>query len=362
MGMNSFCELGLLLALLCSFCWVTTVAQCKTGCDLAFGSYYITQGQIFGNISVLFDGISFVDIQQYNPEASSQDSILFDTRLNITFTCDCNDGILGHTFRYPLKRGDTYNGVARTYANLTDVTWLQAVNSYAPTEIPDNGSLNVTVNCSCGDADISRDYGLFLTYPLRQGENLSGLASAFNISSSLLQRYNPNANYNSGRHLVFIPFKDSSGSYRPLQLSNGGIPAGAVVGIVVAGIAAMSILVICYFMVYKRKKTKASLLSSPFEDAPINDSPYPGYRVLIANLSRTYSCYLRVLHYLINQNTGPPFLMVRVMHSLLLEELGFLLTLFAILYLLEEKEPMVHQMPADNCPKQGHLSVKWLST
>ncbi|KAL4184895.1 hypothetical protein AMTRI_Chr10g3320 [Amborella trichopoda] len=276
MGMNSFCELGLLLALLCSFCWVTTVAQCKTGCDLAFGSYYITQGQIFGNISVLFDGISFVDIQQYNPEASSQDSILFDTRLNITFTCDCNDGILGHTFRYPLKRGDTYNGVARTYANLTDVTWLQAVNSYAPTEIPDNGSLNVTVNCSCGDADISRDYGLFLTYPLRQGENLSGLASAFNISSSLLQRYNPNANYNSGRHLVFIPFKDSSGSYRPLQLSNGGIPAGAVVGIVVAGIAAMSILVICYFMVYKRKKTKASLLSSPFEDAPINDSPYPG--------------------------------------------------------------------------------------
>ncbi|CAI0460319.1 unnamed protein product [Linum tenue] len=38
-----------------------------------------------------------------------------------------------------------------------------------------NAVVNVTVNCSCGDSSISRGYGLFVTYPLRQDASLNSL-------------------------------------------------------------------------------------------------------------------------------------------------------------------------------------------
>ncbi|CAI0550926.1 unnamed protein product [Linum tenue] len=53
-----------------------------------------------------------------------------------------------------------------------------------------NAVVNVTVNCSCGDSSISRGYGLFVTYPLRQGDNLESIARGSNVSAELLQQYN----------------------------------------------------------------------------------------------------------------------------------------------------------------------------
>ncbi|MFS7967144.1 putative non-specific serine/threonine protein kinase [Helianthus anomalus] len=47
------------------------------------------------------------------------------------------------------------------------------VTSYDRNPIPnDDATINVMVNCSCGNSSVSKDYGLFLTYPLRVGETL----------------------------------------------------------------------------------------------------------------------------------------------------------------------------------------------
>lgn len=84
---------------------------------------------------------------------------------------------------------------------------MQRVNIYEPTEIPAGVSLNVTVNCSCGDVDVSKSYGLFATYPLQPQENLSILANKSGVPTELLEMYNPGYNFSSGAGIVFVPAK-----------------------------------------------------------------------------------------------------------------------------------------------------------
>jgi len=109
-------------------------------------------------------------------------------------------------FSYDLVSQDTYTTIAsNNYANLTTADWIHRFNTYDPNRIPDSGSINVTVNCSCGDSSVSKDYGLFLTFPLRPGESLDTVSSSLNLSSDLIRRYNPGVNFDSGSGLVYIP-------------------------------------------------------------------------------------------------------------------------------------------------------------
>lgn len=63
---------------------------------------------------------------------------------------------------------------------------------------------------------MSPDYGLFITVPLRSGDSLNIVAQRMNVSASLLQRYNPDADFSTGTGLVYVPAQDRNGSYRPL--------------------------------------------------------------------------------------------------------------------------------------------------
>lgn len=149
------------------------------------------------------------DIVDYNKDTiPNKDSVKADIRVNVPFPCDCINGeYLAHTFQYDVQTGDTYEKIAvNNYANLTNVQWLRNFNTYPPDNIPDTGTLNVTVNCSCGNAEVD-DYGLFATYPLRPGETLGTVASQTKLDSRLLQRYNPSVNFNQGSGLAFIPAK-----------------------------------------------------------------------------------------------------------------------------------------------------------
>ncbi|KAF5944207.1 hypothetical protein HYC85_018284 [Camellia sinensis] len=131
------------------------------------------------------------------------------TRIHVPFSCECMNGdFLGHTFTYITQTDDTYDKIARVaFANLTNIYWLQRVNKYDPTRIPDFVPINVTVNCSCGDQHVSKDYGLFATYPLRPGQNLSSVAAESGVSPELLQSYNPGSDFGAGYGLVFVPAK-----------------------------------------------------------------------------------------------------------------------------------------------------------
>jgi chitin elicitor receptor kinase 1 len=104
-----------------------------------------------------------------------------------------------------MLRNDTYWKIARSYyAHLTDIYSLTKFNRYVPTQIPTGAIVKVTVNCSCGNMSVSEKYGLFETYPLQSGENASSVASKYNISAELLQKYNPGVSFSSGA-ILYIP-------------------------------------------------------------------------------------------------------------------------------------------------------------
>lgn len=206
-------RLGFLLLPLVLFSLVLAAeSACKQGCPLALGSYYMWSGSNLTYISEVMSSSLLTtpdDIVLYNKDTiPNKDSVQAFIRVNVPFPCDCIDGqFLAHTFQYDVQTQDTYEQVARVvFSNLTDVTWLRRFNTYEPDNIPDTGTLNVTVNCSCGNTDVA-DYGLFITYPLRTGETLGSVASDVSLDSGLLQRYNPDVNFNQGSGLVYIPGK-----------------------------------------------------------------------------------------------------------------------------------------------------------
>jgi len=51
-----------------------------------------------------------------------------------------------------------------TFSNLTTSEWIERFNVYTSSDIPEFVKVNVTVNCSYGDREVSKDYGLFITY------------------------------------------------------------------------------------------------------------------------------------------------------------------------------------------------------
>ncbi|CAL9207032.1 unnamed protein product [Musa hybrid cultivar] len=231
-------------------------SSCQTGCNLALGSYYVTPNDNLTYIASLFNAGNANSLLPYNTNITNVNSIKTGSRVNVFFTCDCLNGdFLGHNFSYVVVQGDTYTTIAQTvYNNLTTVDMLSTFNSYPATNVPTGATIGVVVNCSCGDSSVSKDYGLFLTYPLQPGETLSSVAAAngFATQEDLLQRYNPQANFSSGTGIVFIPAK--------------GLSGGAIAGISIAGVVLLILAIYLYIHFQRRKKLKkASLLSSPPE-------------------------------------------------------------------------------------------------
>ncbi|GAV69708.1 Pkinase domain-containing protein/LysM domain-containing protein, partial [Cephalotus follicularis] len=239
-------------------------SKCNRGCDLALASYYVWEGSNLTFISQALQQ-SIDVILSYNPTVSNQNSVASGTRINVPFRCDCiNDEFLGHVFEYKVQSGDTYGAVATIYyANLTTVQWLQQFNSYDANRIPDTGTLNVTVNCSCGDADVSKDYGLFITYPLQPGDSLASIAAATGLSPTLLQNYNLGVNFSSGSGLVYIPGK--------------GIAGGVIAGITVGGVAGVLLVAYgVYVGFYRKKKVKEAKLLTATQDLSGQAGAAPG--------------------------------------------------------------------------------------
>ncbi|KAI9177124.1 hypothetical protein LWI28_011355 [Acer negundo] len=244
--------------------FVTVQSKCSKGCDRALASYYVWNDS---NITFIADtlksslvdptDVNFASILNYNkPEIPNKDNVLAGTRIEVPFPCECIKGeFLGHEFHYSVQQGASYRQVATSYySNLTNVAWLTKFNSYPENNIPIGVTLNVIVNCSCGDAAVSKDYGLFVTYPLRPEDSLASIASAANLTESLLQRYNPGVDFSQGNGLVYIPGR--------------GIAGGVIAGISVAAVVLVLFLAaFVYYGIYKRKKLKgATLLTSRSQD------------------------------------------------------------------------------------------------
>ncbi|KAG6519523.1 hypothetical protein ZIOFF_023017 [Zingiber officinale] len=143
-------------------------------------TYYVSPQDNLTYISSLFN-LEYVDLGPYNPEVTNLNSSGTGSRVHVFFRCDYIDGdFLGHNFSYVVLGGDSYEKISQNvYANLTTAASLTQFNSYPMNNVPEGKTINVTVNCSCGDSSVSKNYGLFETYPLRPEDNLSSLAEAY---------------------------------------------------------------------------------------------------------------------------------------------------------------------------------------
>ncbi|XP_016459977.1 lysM domain receptor-like kinase 3 [Nicotiana tabacum] len=239
--------------------WVGAKSQCSDDCD-ALASYYLWNGANLTFISSSFS-TTIKNILSYNPQITKPDTIQFQSRVNVPFSCGCVNGeFMGHQFDLQVKTSTTYPRIVRFYfSNLTTVEMLQKSNSYDPNNVPANSIVNVTVNCSCGNSQVSKDYGLFITYPFRPNETFATIANDFKLPQKLLEDYNPEANFSRGTGLVFIPGKDQNGTYPPLRTSTSttGISGGAIAGILVAAVFVVALLAVClYLFLIRGRKTE----------------------------------------------------------------------------------------------------------
>nr|XP_004491135.2 lysM domain receptor-like kinase 3 isoform X2 [Cicer arietinum] len=251
----------------------TSESKCTNGCHLALASYYIRDGS-----NITLNNIS--NIMKSNVVTKPQDIITYNknindsfNRVNVPFPCDCLNGeFLAYTFQHKLQLTETYGSIADfIFSNLTTEEWIERVNVYSPSNLPEFGKVNVTVNCSCGNREVSLDYGLFITYPLRSEDTLESIAKHTKLEAELLQRYNPGVNFSQGSGLVFIPGKDENGVYVPLSHRKTGHLARslATAGISTGGICMLLLLAICIYIRYFRKKNqKEAKLPSKDSMAP----------------------------------------------------------------------------------------------
>jgi len=192
---------------------------CRVGCPLALAAYYFSDESNLTFIASIFGIADYTKLLPYNPDIADPNYIVTGYRVSVPFPCSClglpadpASTFLAGSFSYTLTGGgETYGDVASQFANLTTASWLAATNAHPAGKPPAAGKINVTVNCSCGNRSVSRRYGLFLTYPLWEGETFSSVAEHYGFSSraqlELLRRFNPGMDGASGKGIVFIPVK-----------------------------------------------------------------------------------------------------------------------------------------------------------
>jgi hypothetical protein len=118
---------------------------------------------------------------------------------------------------FQVQRADTVELIAGTvFEDLTQASWIGTWNGLPDINFILTGdTFKVPVKCFCGDPSVSLGYGLFLTYPVAAGGNLSSLASDFNTSEALLVGYNPSVNWNGSKvdQYAFIPVTGATFSF-----------------------------------------------------------------------------------------------------------------------------------------------------
>ncbi|KAG0502611.1 hypothetical protein HPP92_002683 [Vanilla planifolia] len=214
-----------LLPLLASILSLTE-STCSRGCELALASYYVSPNTTLSHVSSIFGNASYGDILQYNHGIIDGGSILTGSRINISFPCDCINGdFLGRTFSYLTVGEENYDRIAGyDYANLSNSDVLSLLNRYPPTGMPSGSKVNVAVTCFCGDESVSKDYGLFVTYPLRGEDSLRSLAAGYGFwgkrtccKGTILARI-----LAQGKGLCLSPLKIYLEAINPLTSREGG--------------------------------------------------------------------------------------------------------------------------------------------
>ncbi|XP_040383385.1 lysM domain receptor-like kinase 10 isoform X2 [Oryza brachyantha] len=226
----------------------------------------------------------------YNPAITNPDYVVTGDRIYVPFPCSCL-ALTRSPPRTPPPSSPAPSPTRSPAAAATPTTPSPPSTPTSPT--PRGGtppartrrtgsppalgsSKSPSTALSCGDERGSPRFGLFLTYPLWDGETLASAAAQYGFSSpelvNLIRTYNPGMERASGKGIVFIPVKDPSGSYHPLKSGNS-LSGGAIAGIVIACIAVFIVGIWLIAIFCRRQKfRKATLPPSPEETIRLDDS------------------------------------------------------------------------------------------
>lgn len=241
--LSSLQWLALALLLQCTLVLGMAEAVCvpQSGCEAAYAYYKAQANETLDSIGAKFQ-LTSEEILTANPTISTHGAIVTNQPFYIPFHCQCIQNQLLHMFQYQVQRADTVELIAGTvFEDLTQASWIGTWNGLPDINFILTGdTFKVPVKCFCGDPSVSLGYGLFLTYPVAAGSNLSSLASDFNTSEALLVGYNPSVNWNGSKvdQYAFIPVKDTSGNYpayspgsRDDGITTAGVLAGVAIGV-----------------------------------------------------------------------------------------------------------------------------------
>uniref|UniRef100_A0A0E0QTM5 Protein kinase domain-containing protein n=1 Tax=Oryza rufipogon TaxID=4529 RepID=A0A0E0QTM5_ORYRU len=226
---NLCCLMFSLPALLigaCAFAAAAVAASgdgCRAGCSLAIAAYYFSEGSNLTFIATIFaiGGGGYQALLPYNPAITNPDYVVTGDRVLVPFPCSClglpaapASTFLAGAIPYPLPLPRGGGGTPTTPSPPTTPTSPPPRGWRPPTRTRRGGS-------PAAMGGVSPRYGLFLTYPLWDGETLESVAAQYGFSSpaemELIRRYNPGMGGVSGKGIVFIPVKDPNGSYHPLK-------------------------------------------------------------------------------------------------------------------------------------------------
>ena len=187
-------------------------ASCTAGCN-AIALYIAASTDILSDIANRFDSDSWSSIQTLN-NITDVTSVHVGELILIPFDCKCENGTLGHTFTYTTTQTDELETISEIlYGNLSSSALIQSANPDEDfLDLQENENLSIPINCSCGDPSVSDKYGLFGTYSAQLDDTLSSISSQFNVSSDLIQSYNPSVSFNplEVHSILFIPSKGKS--------------------------------------------------------------------------------------------------------------------------------------------------------
>ncbi|XP_024523185.1 chitin elicitor receptor kinase 1 [Selaginella moellendorffii] len=299
------------VALVCSifFSWVFAASSScvpGAGCPRALLVFNISAVDP-SSLQVIYDRFSTSSqlVSQYNQLGSGNNS----AQIFIPFDCQCVRKVLQHNFPYEIAPDDTtlFIIAQEKFQGLTRDDWIAEATPLKDKNTIFAGlNVKVPVNCSCGNPDVDRSYGLFATYVVQPGDTLSTISARFKVpDQQLLQRFNPHIDFQRliAQSIVFVPAKDSNGLYPPYSSDDdghSGVRRSTIVGASVGSILAVLLAAAAgmAFFLWKRKHLqqdeKNDRLPSPAASSTVSalrkasGTPTPS-GVLRSNISSTTS-------------------------------------------------------------------------
>ncbi|KAK6929878.1 Protein kinase domain, partial [Dillenia turbinata] len=244
----------------------TTTYPCQTYV------FYRAQSPDFLDLASIGDLFSVSRLMISKPSnISSPDSPLIpDQNLFVPITCSCNPtnttSISYASLNYTIKAGNTFYIVStHHFENLTDFQSVEVVNpTLIPSDLPIGVNVIFPIFCMCPNTTlkINNKINYLVTYVIQPSDNLSSIASKFNVNTQQIVDFNGNKTQTFDT--LFIPISQLPQLSQPnVVQSNGthnknqdGAVIGLSIGLGICGVALVLVFGLWGYREFVRKEVE----------------------------------------------------------------------------------------------------------